>query len=107
MIRIMNQTKTSAKAMKMLTLSVQKFTWQDGPWVLSHVMSPFFCMGSNLNSSTHEEWAKLNVQTALGQTLALEIGNAIFGANNRKVDSEDEWSVILVSCGLWVQVREN
>ena len=64
-------------------------------------------MGSNLNSSTHEEWAKLNAQTALGQTLALEIGNAIFEATSRKVDSEDEWSVILVSCGLWVQVKEN
>ena len=64
-------------------------------------------MGSNLNSSTHEEWAKLNVQTALGQTLALEIGNAMFEASNRKVDSDDDWSVILVSCGLWVQVKEN
>ena len=40
-IRIMNQTKTSAKAMKTLTLAVQKFTWQDGPWVVGHVMSPF------------------------------------------------------------------
>ena len=60
-----------------------------------------------MNSSTHEEWAKLNVQTALGQTLALEIGNAMFEASNRKVDSDDDWSVILVSCGLWVQVKEN
>ena len=106
MIRIMNQTKTSAKAMKTLTLAVQKFTWQDGPWVVGHVMSPFFSMGSNLNSSTHEEWAKLNVQTALGQTLALEIGNTIFEASNKKLDCEDEWSVILVSCGLWVQVKD-
>ena len=41
-IRIMNQTKTSAKAMKTLTLAVQKFTWQDGPWVVNHIMSAFF-----------------------------------------------------------------
>ena len=40
-IRIMNQTKTSAKAMKTLTLAVQKFTWQDGPWVVNHIMSAF------------------------------------------------------------------
>ena len=66
-----------------------------------------FCMGSSLNSSTHEEWAKLNVQIALGQTLALEIGNAMFEASHRKVDSDDEWSVMWVSCGLWVQVKEN
>ena len=67
---------------------------------------PIFSMGSNLNSSTHEGWAKLNAQTALGQTLALEIGNTIFEATNNKLDCEDEWSVILVSCGLWVQVKD-
>ena len=89
-IRIMTQTKTCAKAMKSLTQAVVKFTWDDGPWVVGHIMSPFFPIGSNLNSSTHEEWAKLNVQTALGQTLALEIGNAIFEASNRTLDCEDE-----------------
>ena len=106
MIRIMTQTKTCAKAMKSLTQAVVKFTWADGPWVVGHIMSSFFPIGSNLISSTHEEWAKLNVQTALGQTLALEIGNAIFEASNKKLDCEDEWSVILVSCGLWVQVKD-
>ena len=78
----------------------------DGPWVMGHIMSSFFPIGSNLNSSTHGEWAKLNVQTALGQTLALEIGNTIFEASNKKLDCEDEWSVILVSCGLRVQVKD-
>ena len=98
MIRIMAQTKTCAKAMKSLTQAVVKFTWHDGPWVVGHIMSSFFPIGSTLNSSTHEEWAKLNVQTALGQTLALEIGNTIFEASNKKLDCEDEWSVVLVSC---------
>ena len=46
----------------------------------------------------------MNVQTELGQTLALEIGNAIFEASKKKLDYGD-WSVILVSCGLWVQVK--
>ena len=105
-IRIMMRTKTCATAMKALTQAVVKFTWADGPWAVGHIMSSFFPIGSNLNSSTHEEWAKLNVQTALGQTLALETGNAIFEASNKKLDCEDEWSVILVSCGLWVQVKD-
>ena len=69
-------------------------------------MSPFFPIGASLNSSTHEQWAELNVQSALGQIVVLEIGNAIFEASNRKLDCEDEWSVILVSCGLWVQVKD-
>ena len=105
-IRIMTQTKTCAKAMKSLTQAVVKFTWHDGPWVVGHIMSSFFSIGANLNSSTHEQWAKLNVQSALGQTLALEIGNAIFEASNKKLDCEDGWSVILVACGLWVQVKD-
>ena len=105
-IRIMTQTKTCAKAMKSLTQAVVKFTWHDGPWAAGHIMSPFFPIGAKLNSSTHEHWANLNVQSALGQTLALEIGNAIFEASNKKLDCEDEWSVILVSCGLWVQVKD-
>ena len=29
----------------------------------------------------------------------------MFEASNKKLDCEDEWSVILVSCGLWVQVK--
>ena len=43
-IRVMSQTKTSAKAMKVLTQAVQKFTWHDGPWVVGHAMSPFFVL---------------------------------------------------------------
>ena len=105
-IRIMTQTKTCAKAMKSLTQAVVKFTWHDGPWVVGHIMSSFFSIGANLNSSTHEQWAQLNVQSALGQTMALEIGNAIFEASNTKLDCEDGWSVILVACGLWVQVKD-
>ena len=105
-IRIMTQTKTCAKAMKSLTQAVVKFTWHDGPWVVGHIMSSFFPIGANLNSSTHEQWAQLNVQSALGQTMALEIGNAIFEASNKKLDCEDGWSVILVACGLWVQVKD-
>ena len=105
-IRIMTQTKTCAKAMKSLTQAVVKFTWHDGPWVVGHIMSSFFSIGANLNSSTHEQWAKLNVQSALGQTLALEIGNALFEASNKKLDCDDGWSVILVACGLWVQVKD-
>ena len=48
----------------------------------------------------------MNVKCAFGQTLALESRNTIFEAINKKLDCEDEWSVILVSCGLWVQVKD-
>ena len=106
-IRIMTQTKTCATAMKLLTQAVVKFTWADGPWVVGHIVSSFFPIGSNLNSSTHEEWAKLNIQTALGQTLALEIGNTMFEAINKRLDCEDEWSVSLVSCGCGCRLRTN
>ena len=38
----------------------------------------------------HEQWALLNVQTALANW-----------------NTFDEWSVVLVACGLWVTLKEN
>ena len=105
-IRVMTPTKTCPEAVKSLTRAVVRFTWHDGPWVVGHIMSAFFPIGSNLNNSTHEQWAKLNVQSARGQTLALEVGNALFEASKKKMDYEDDWSIVLVACGLWVQVKE-
>ena len=90
--------------MKSLTQVVVKFMWHDGPWVVGHIMSSFFPIGSNLNSSAHEEWAKLNVQAALGQTLALEIGDAIFEASSKKLDCEKSglsfWCRVVCGCSL-------
>ena len=59
-----------------------------------------------MNNRTHEQWALLNVHTPLGQTIALEIGIAMFEANGKKLDCDGEWSVVLVACGLWVDLKE-
>ena len=45
-------------------------------------------------------------KTPLGQTIALEIGFAGFEASGKKFDCDDEWSVVLVACGLWVILKE-
>ena len=105
-IRLMTDGKTCKAALKMLSRSVAKFTWTEGPWLLGHILSPYFAVGSSLNNSMHEQWALWNVQTPLGQTIALEIGYAGFETNGKKFDCEDEWSVVLVACGLWVNLRE-
>ena len=42
---------------------------------------------------------------ALGQTLPLVIGNAIFKASDTRLECEGERAVILVSCGLRVQAK--
>ena len=34
----------------------------------------------------HEQWALFNAQTAIGQTIALEIGCACFETNGKKFD---------------------
>ena len=47
-------------------------------------------VGSSSNNSMHEQWALLNVQTALANW-----------------NTFDEWSVVLVACGLWVTLKEN
>ena len=55
----------------------------------------------------HDQWALLNVQTALGQTIALEIGYGAFDTQAKNIDPEDDWAVVLVACGLWVTLKEN
>ena len=60
-----------------------------------------------MNNSMNEQWALLDVQTALGQTIAFEIGYGVFDTHRKTFDSEDEWSVVLVACGLWVTLKEN
>jgi hypothetical protein len=68
-------------------------------------MSPYFPIGAPLNSSLVTEWSQLNIQTAVGQTLALQIGEENFQKAQRKLDS-DEWVVVLVACGLWTKANE-
>ena len=38
--------------------------------------------------------------------MALQIGRALFEKNKVSVNSDDEWSVMLVACGLWVNFKE-
>ena len=106
MTTLMSLAKTCKTAFALLYRSVAKFTWDKGPWQISHIMSSFFALESPLNTSMHDLWQPLNVQTATGQTIALDIGYASFEANGKKFDGEDEWSVVLVACGLWVNLRE-
>ena len=105
-ITLMDTRKTCKAAFELLYRSVAKFEWENGPWQLNHIMSSFFAVGSPLHTSMHDLWAPLNVQTAAGQTIALDIGYAHFEATGKKFDCEDEWSVVLVACGLWVNLRE-
>ena len=68
-------------------------------------MASSFPIGASLNTSSVVEWATHNVQTVVGQTLALEIGGEIFGKTQHRLDS-DEWTTLLVACGLWTSARE-
>ena len=76
--RLMTPVKTCKAAMKILIECVSQHTWHDGPWTVGHIMSSFFPVGASLNSSMHEEWARMNTQTPEGQTMALQIGRALF-----------------------------
>ena len=86
----MSPNKTSVAAKTILAACVAKFSWSDGPWSLPHLMSSHFPIGASLNSRFVDEWAKLNVQTPRGQTLALEIGSAYFAKTGKKIDAGEE-----------------
>eukprot|EP00974_Lingulodinium_polyedra_P108661 10518052-Lingulodinium_polyedra.AAC.1 len=51
-IRLMTPAKTCFTTLKTLSQCVVKFTWQEGPWRVLHIMSPYFSVGSALNDST-------------------------------------------------------
>ena len=102
----MNPAKTCAVANKMLSFAVVKYTWHDGPWTVSHLSSPYFAVGSSMNCSMVEEWAKANTQSAAGQSLAVQIGNETFDKTGKKLNLEVEWPRALVACALWVKVKD-
>ena len=82
-----------------------KFTWNRGFGTLAHFLNVFFTIGASLNDSMVEVWAKENVQSAEGQSLALQIGNETVEKHGQRFHL-DEWSTVLVACGLWVKIKE-
>ena len=57
-IRLMSPDKTCPLAVKSLSSSVVKHTWREGPWTVAHILCPFFTIGSALNDSMVEAWAR-------------------------------------------------
>ena len=45
-------------------------------------------------------------KTPLDQSIALEVGFVGFEASDNTFGCDDEWSVVLVACGLWVILKE-
>eukprot|EP00974_Lingulodinium_polyedra_P010177 977538-Lingulodinium_polyedra.AAC.1 len=52
------------------------------------------------------KWNKLNVQTAKGQASVVQIGETAFDGRREIIDGGDDWSVVLVACGLWTQIQD-
>ena len=103
-IRLMSPAKTCAVATKLLSSGVVKYTWHEGPWTVSHLLSPYFAVGSSLNDSLVDVWAQQNTQSATGQSLALQTGNVTFEKTDKKLNLQVEWPRALVACGLWVNM---
>ena len=59
------------------------------------------------NCSMVEAWAQANIQSAAGQSLAVQIGNETFDKTGKKLNLEVEWPTALVACGLWVKIKES
>ena len=78
-VRLMQLDKVCLKAKQLLAESVVRHTWENGPCGTHHILSAVFCVGSCLNDSCVIEWASLNIQSASGQVLALEVGKTKCG----------------------------
>ncbi len=89
-----------------MTDVVVKCGWENGPWSLRHFNAPAFTIGTSLNDTCVEEWARLNIQSGTGQVNAIEIEMARFEKQTGTKLSDDEWAGMLVACGLWASVRD-
>ncbi len=104
-MKLMQPDKVCEQAKHLMTDVVVKYGWENGPWSLRHFNAPAFTIGTSLNDTCVEEWSRLNIQSATGQVNAIEIEMARFAKTGTKL-SDDEWSSLLVACGLWASVRD-
>ena len=107
-IRLMTPAKTGKDSLKILSGSVVRFTWNDGPWKVGHLMSSYFPVGASLNDSMVDAWRTQNVQTFTGQSLALQVGFGLFEEQHGKtLDLDESWPTTLIACGLWTNIKES
>ena len=83
-----------------------RFTWHAGPWKVGHFTRAYFAVGANLNDSMVDAWRTQNVQTFAGQSLALQVGIALFEEQHGKtMDLDEMWPTTLIACGLWTNIK--
>ena len=71
-------------------------------------MSSYFPVGASLNDSMVDAWRTQNVQTFTGQSLALQVGFALFEEQHGKtLDLDEMWPTTLIACGLWTNIKES
>ena len=107
-IRLMTPARTGKDSLKILSGSVVRFTWNDGPWKVGHIMCSYFPVGASLNDSMVDAWRTQNVQTFTGQSLALQVGFGLFEEQHGKtLDLDEMWPTTLIACGLWTNIKES
>ena len=84
--------------------AVAKYTWNDGPFTVSMILSRVFASGSDvLIESTHETWSALMKQSLEGQPVAVDIYMCVDHTNQERI-SDDSWNELLVASGMWAKV---
>ena len=67
-IRMMMAEKVAPLTEMEIIDAVAQYTWNDGPFTVSMILSPVFAVGSDLfMESTHETWSALMQQSLEGQ----------------------------------------
>ena len=66
--------------------AVAKYTWNDGPFTVSMILSRVFASGSDvLIESTHETWSALMKQSPEGELMAVDIYMFGYRSSSRKI----------------------
>ena len=76
-----------------------RHTWNEGPYAVGMILSPFFAIGSNLIDSSHEAWCNMCELTLEGQFLAVTTHSILYRDDKKRLSDED-WNKLLLASGM-------
>ena len=101
--KVMTPGKVADGTKDRVIMSCTKWGWDEGPFTVSLLLEPSFCIGTSLCDTCHEEFSSMCRQTADGQKLAVDTYCDQFDQTKQRW-KEDEWQECCIGSGMWSQI---
>ncbi len=107
-LRFMGTDKVCNEVKHRIAQIVQTHGWLGGPFTAHLLMAPAFVLGAALGESYSEVWKRIGVQTASGQSLAVQCYETDYesaGAKQGKLLDQNGFNALCVASGVWEQLK--